>query len=68
MSKATQKNYWEASGREERLRMWYKRYVGKEGGTYAKIAKHFQGKTANSVYKKLGRLGVIQAPWTSKKR
>lgn len=62
MPKTAAQKYWTKT-RVERLSMWYSRY-GSNRGTFAKIATHFKGKSPNSIYKKLGRMGILPADWS----
>jgi len=64
MAKKEARTYW-TEARVERLIMWYDRLRGQKG-EYAKIASHFSGKSKNSIYKKLGRQGVLGARWSRK--
>jgi hypothetical protein len=57
-------NYW-TKEREERLQKWYKHYKG-SSKKYERISKHFKGKTPDSIYKKLARIGTIKTDWAKK--
>lgn len=61
--------------RSERLRSLYQKYDGKQvENVYQKIANQFKTKeyspSANAVYKKIGRMGLLKANWvkTEQKR
>lgn len=49
--------------REERLKKYFKKYR-KEDRPFRKISKHFTMFSRNAVYKKLGRMGYVECPWT----
>jgi hypothetical protein len=51
--------------REQRLVKLYDQYRGsKKGNVYSRLAKQLRATSTNAVYKKLGRMGVLQAPWS----
>lgn len=51
------------SKREERLIKWYNHYKN-QSNVYEKVAKRLKVENSNIVYKKLGRLGLLNAPWS----
>jgi len=61
MAKKARKTYWTPS-RVSRLVMWHKRLNGQEN-EFKKIASHFSDTTKSAIYKKLGRLGHLNANW-----
>ena len=61
MKRTMRDTYW-TQERVSRLIKWSQKYQGKKN-YYEAIAKHFTGKTKNSIYKKLGRLGRVGANW-----
>ena len=54
-------SYWTPK-RVESLQRWFLKYRGQEN-VYGKITKRMTGTSVSAVYKKLGRLGLISAPW-----
>lgn len=62
MQKKTQRGFWTLK-REISLVNFHQKYASK-GNVYSKIANRFNGKVSvNAVYKKLGRMGLVNAPW-----
>ena len=64
VEKKTVKSFW-TEKKVASLLTWFEKMKGKEKA-YDKIAAKI-GTTRSAVYKKLGRIGKIDAPWTKKK-
>ena len=60
----TAKPYWTPQ-REERLVKLYKQLKSKDDA-FDRIARQMRPKTSDAIYKKCGRLGLLQAPWTKR--
>ena len=64
MQKRVQRGFWTPK-KEASLIKFYQSYVNSPV-SYVKIAKRYHGViSANAIYKKLGRMGLVNAPWVN---